>query len=156
MVERLQRHGLATALIAKQLAYDLPFADDAFLAGMLHDIGKLVLTLGKPRSNPAGDGDTPESAIDQNTEHAAVGAYLLALWGLPFEVVEAVALHHTPIAPQQPPTLLDVVQIADAIAGGADRSDDRFAAVDPALLATLHEPARSCLTPDQTMEATDG
>src|SRR4029077_18261297 len=39
--------------------------------------------------------------------HAEIGAYLLGLWGLPYAIVEAVALHHTPDA--VPPHVFDLL-----------------------------------------------
>ena len=81
--EDLQCH---SALIA-ELASGLAEADvrrDAFAAGILHDVGRLVLL-------PT----IPEEATEASGQrHAKVGAYLLGLWGLPLPVVDAVARHH--------------------------------------------------------------
>lgn len=78
-LEALRQHSMLTALVARAIAKDVGAnLDDAFVAGMLHDIGVLVRwTEGQP-----------------DTEHPALGAYLLGLWGLPMTVVEAVADHH--------------------------------------------------------------
>jgi HD-like signal output (HDOD) protein len=78
--------------------------DDAFAAGLLHDIGRLVLASACRAQyvqvlESLGQEGTPlaqaESQIFGCT-HAEVGAYLLGLWGLPESVVQAVAWHHTP------------------------------------------------------------
>jgi HD-like signal output (HDOD) protein len=75
---------------------------DAFTAGLLHDVGMLVLA----SHDPAGLAATLASAQEQQRPvyqvererqgltHADVGAHLLALWGLPPTVIEAVASHH--------------------------------------------------------------
>ena len=84
----LQRHSLATASIAARLLTHKGKSEDAFAAGLLHDIGKLVFVQGYP-----------ESLLGKErvrATHADVGAYLLGLWGLPDSVVQAVANHHTP------------------------------------------------------------
>lgn len=78
--------------------------EDAFTAGMLHDIGLLmladslpheldeVLLIGKREKIPLREA---EIAIF-GAPHTALAAYLLGLWGLPAPIVEAVAFHQTP------------------------------------------------------------
>jgi HD-like signal output (HDOD) protein len=79
-------------------------AADAFMAGLLHDVGMLVL------ANACADayGEVIEAAISSRLRiceveqaafqctHAEVGAYLLGIWGIPNPIVEAVAYHHCP------------------------------------------------------------
>jgi putative nucleotidyltransferase with HDIG domain len=103
-LEALRLHSLHTALVARSIAKSLRAnADDAFVAGMLHDVGALLL--------PA---DQPVTA-----DHAGLGAYLLGLWGLPHSVVEAVANHHAPGAVErmtdQVPEVADVVAWAEKL-----------------------------------------
>jgi HD-like signal output (HDOD) protein len=76
----------------------------AFTAGVLHDIGKLVLAAALPglyqqavlyglsEGLPAYRAE--QAVIGAN--HAQVGAYLLGLWGIPDPIIEAVAWHHEP------------------------------------------------------------
>lgn len=102
--ERMQSHVQTVATAAAALARDTPFADDALLAGLLHDIGYWVLGAELPvelaravdlaqRERLALE--AAETAVI-GASHAEVGAYLLGLWGLPYPVVEAVAHHHSP------------------------------------------------------------
>ncbi|MCP4605722.1 MAG: response regulator [Proteobacteria bacterium] len=78
--------------------------DDALTAGLLHDCGKLVLAanLGKKYEetlNLSNDECMPLCEAEFEiigASHAEVGACLLAIWGLPEAIVEAVAFHHTP------------------------------------------------------------
>jgi HD-like signal output (HDOD) protein/ActR/RegA family two-component response regulator len=79
-VDQMQRHALGVAAIARSLAADTPWAEDAFLAGLLHDIGLLL----------------PARRDRIQINHGIAGGYLLGLWGLPYEIVEAVAHHERP------------------------------------------------------------
>jgi HD-like signal output (HDOD) protein/CheY-like chemotaxis protein len=78
--------------------------EDAFAAGLLHDIGRLVMASACREqylqvSENLNKGETTLAQAESETfgcTHAEVGAYLLGLWGLPESVVQAVAWHHTP------------------------------------------------------------
>jgi putative nucleotidyltransferase with HDIG domain len=100
-------HSLRTAAAARKLArYEhLPenACEEAFVSGLLHDIGKLVMAANADadyqivmeRSRNEG---TPVDQIEWEifgATHAQVGAYLLGLWGLPEPVVSNVELHHS-------------------------------------------------------------
>lgn len=74
---------------------------EAFAAGMLHDVGKLVL-LKHPEYKALLDSKLKQSLHEIeyekfNVTHADVGAYLLAIWNIPNNIVEAVAFHHNEI-----------------------------------------------------------
>ena len=78
-------------------------ADVARCAGLVHDVGKLILASRLPEYRDLLDmsmlDNRPLSVVERETlgsSHAEVGAYVLGLWGLPQCVVEAVALHHSP------------------------------------------------------------
>jgi putative nucleotidyltransferase with HDIG domain len=102
------RHSLAVANLAERIAkheeVEKSVRDDCFLAGMLHDIGILILeqnlseeyaqvrTLVMEQGTDLSEAETEVFG----TTHGAVGAYLLGLWALPSTVVEAVAFHHRP------------------------------------------------------------
>ncbi|MDG1751357.1 MAG: HDOD domain-containing protein [Thalassotalea sp.] len=97
-----QAHCLATARLAASLVSP-EFKQDALLAGLLHDIGKLVLfeidkalTL-KYFANTARTSDAIE--LEEkifSTDHAQIGAYLLHTWSFPYYLIEAVLKHHDP------------------------------------------------------------
>jgi len=103
-VDLLQRHSLATANLAARLLGPKEKREDAFMAGLLHDIGKLIFAQEYPehleRIRVAMRTDErPEFILEQEltgVTHAEVGAYLLGLWGLPDAIVQAVAHHHMP------------------------------------------------------------
>ncbi len=104
LVEEECQHALAVAGIARVMQYGGPMPDVAVAAGLLHDVGKLVL-LSRQFEGTMGDRQQvltegrPGYEVERarlGVSHAEIGAYLLGLWGLPLEVVEAVAYHHAP------------------------------------------------------------
>lgn len=102
--DMVQRRSLLTARLAKALLPDPKLAEGAFTAGMLHDLGTLILVLGMPEAyarvlETARTTGVMQHLVEKEqlqVTHAEVGAYLLGIWGLPLRIVEAVALHHTP------------------------------------------------------------
>lgn len=123
-IAALQAHSLHVASLSKAIA-PRESADAAFTAGLLHDIGILILAVGMPEQldmalTCAAEEDRPFHQVERElygTTHAEVGAYLLGLWGLPYPVVEAVANHHQPEqVPQRDFDLLAAVHIAECLA----------------------------------------
>lgn len=108
-LDALWAHSLRTAAGAKAIArtehVSAGIEDEAFTAGMLHDIGKLVLGANFPVEYQKIMACTPTGGLAAvqlemelfGSSHAELGGYLLALWGLTAPVVEAVALHHSPL-----------------------------------------------------------
>jgi putative nucleotidyltransferase with HDIG domain len=102
-VDLLQRHSLATANLAARLLGPKEKSEDAFMAGLLHDIGKLIFAQEYPEQlerirTAMRTDERPEFILEQElagVSHAEIGAYLLGLWGLPDSIVQAVAHHHT-------------------------------------------------------------
>lgn len=107
-IDRLMEHSWLSGIVARGLAgaekLDSRNCDHAFLAGLLHDIGKLILMANLPQlyQDVLKTVETRRAALSEveadeiGTNHAELGAYLLGLWGLPDPVVEAVAFHHRP------------------------------------------------------------
>jgi HD-like signal output (HDOD) protein len=102
--EHEQRHAVLVAKVASRLLPDPEFASCAFTAGLLHDIGNLILALSTPQAfaavvDTAKVAGRPVYQLEfemLGVTHAQAGAYLLGLWGLPYPIVEAVAYHHSP------------------------------------------------------------
>lgn len=96
-LERLWEHSLRTASTARSIALheklSVPQVEMAYLAALLHDVGRIVFAT--KTAEPGGL--LTENAWGQMQDHhAEVGAYLLGLWGFPTPIVQAVAFHHTP------------------------------------------------------------
>jgi HD-like signal output (HDOD) protein len=102
--EELQAHSQPTAEIVGQIPASAHVRGIAVVAGVRHDVGKLVLAARAPahfkRALQGAEAEVrPLYAVQtelMGVSHAAVGAYLLGIWGLPSPVVEAVARHHHP------------------------------------------------------------
>ena len=102
-LETLQRHAFVTAKLARGFA-DEHAADDAFVAGMLHSVGQLILAERVPiRYAEALDRARVEHRPLAEVEREVLGAthpdvagYLLGLWGLPQRIVEAVTQYQEP------------------------------------------------------------
>jgi HD-like signal output (HDOD) protein/ActR/RegA family two-component response regulator len=122
-LEQMQRHALSVAAIARSLAADNPWAEDAFLAGLLHDVGFLLLARQDPdgmqRALATAAAGMPLVQAEQQhmgINHGVAGAYLLGLWGLPYEIVETVAHHEEPaLVAHSCLDVLSAVSIAHAL-----------------------------------------
>jgi len=107
-LEALQDHSLMCASVARAITKeekkDKTLIGNSFMAGILHDMGKLLLVVNLPeeydRMNQLRKHEkiSVEEAekIVFGASHAEVGAYLLGLWGFPDTILEAVAYHHQP------------------------------------------------------------
>ncbi|HVH43291.1 MAG TPA: HDOD domain-containing protein [Labilithrix sp.] len=97
--EELHIHSVQIAHLASTIA-EPSYRRDSFTAGLLHDIGWLVQIKYGPESVTKSMGRrfaTATSEADDGELHASLGAYLLGIWGLQLDVIDAVATHHQPI-----------------------------------------------------------
>ena len=128
VAETLYPHSLIVgelaARIAKSVTDDKSLIDDALMAGMLHDVGKLVLASELPDVWRATLRTMRERQVQSvaaereacGVSHAELGAYLLGLWGLPDTIVEAIAFHHEPDqCPTQTFSALTAVHAANVL-----------------------------------------
>jgi HD-like signal output (HDOD) protein len=103
----LWNHGMITGryarMIAKTQGTEIRDMEDAFTAGLLHDVGLLVLATNVPDQYTETLALMNQGTAEWEAErqvlgatHAEVGGYLLGTWGLSDPIVEAVAFHHDP------------------------------------------------------------
>lgn len=122
-METFWRHSLRCGVIARTLATHLhkPNVERFFTAGLLHDIGSLLINhqlpeiankiLVKSRQHRQRRFIIEEDIMGFN--HATVGGELLRQWGLPDYLVEAVANHHTPHLAKKYPQDAAIAHIAN-------------------------------------------
>ena len=150
--EELHEHSQLTAKIASHIPVPAAVHSAAVVAGLLHDVGKLVLATRSPKHfaralQGAAEEKRPLFAVEQDlmgVSHAEVGAYLLGIWGLPCPVVEAVAHHHHPErVPQETLDAVAVVHVANYLAhensvrAAAEADSNAYLKPDPEYLENL-------------------
>ncbi|MFI4940363.1 MAG: HDOD domain-containing protein [Burkholderiales bacterium] len=133
------RHSIATALCARSLARLLKAnQDNAFMVGLLHDIGRLVLATRLPQYYEnvlAYRGAQDCYAIEAERavlgiDHAMVGQALAEHWKFPVLLQQAIADHHTP-ENQDKGALASIIHVADCIVHALDLSGDEQDMVPP-------------------------
>jgi HD-like signal output (HDOD) protein len=134
------RHGIGTALTARALAARIGMdPDEAFLAGLMSDIGQLALATFVPLDfaraiEAAHAQDIPQVEAETlilGVAHPHIGALVIDHWRFPADITSAVARHHDPTAPPsgQRLSLSGLIHIADAMTHALDLSTSASEAV---------------------------
>jgi putative nucleotidyltransferase with HDIG domain len=139
---RRWQHSLQTGVAARAIALSenlaAALADEAFLAGVLHDVGKIIFAT-KAASLPSDAGGIGLDVVAQmEAHHAEVGAYLLGLWGFPNPIANAVAFHHAPShSSDKGLGLCGIVHVADWLVHQGTESSLESAPLEPQFLEGL-------------------
>ncbi|MRW88197.1 HDOD domain-containing protein [Pseudoduganella sp. FT26W] len=96
---------LTTAVIARDIARQMeyPHVEEAYLAGLLHNVGRLALLATAPKEyafNFTARDDEDLCAVEQRTlqiTHSEAGAWLIERWNLDSFLADSVLYHHEPI-----------------------------------------------------------
>jgi putative nucleotidyltransferase with HDIG domain len=127
----LWRHSIAVSIAAEALVKDKnkAGAEDVFTAALLHDVGKLVLGAFVKEELEAIQSIAAKGVpfvVAENmilgTDHAEIGAQILAHWNLPADVINAVRWHHDPDSPDTCDIQMDVVYLANLLCQISDTS----------------------------------
>lgn len=127
-IQMINHHSMSVAHLARDVALqesdDKQFAEACFAAGLLHDLGKIVLAAYDPQRYTEAFRRSLNSLVELEQEekklfgasHSEVGSYLMALWGFPEPIIEATAHHHAPAA-QTPCTfgVTSIVHVTNAL-----------------------------------------
>jgi putative nucleotidyltransferase with HDIG domain len=146
----LWRHSYCCALVAQSLAKRVryPVAEEAFVAGLLHDVGKvlvsvqmrtqfnLVLYTASKLKIPFIDAEKQILGFD----HAEIGARMLEQWNLPDSLVQTTRYHHDPLAAKSPTALCCLTHVAEVVClmlGVGLGGDGLIYSLDPNVLDIL-------------------
>ncbi len=120
------RHNLACAIAAKVISKELSISnsEQLYIAGLIHDIGKLVLYISQPalceslikkmKSRGLAVNQLEDKIFGYN--HSDVGATLLAKWGLSKLVIQTTQLHHEPEQSSDYPIEVALIHLSNGIA----------------------------------------
>jgi len=137
------KNSLSAAVIARDVArrMDYPHLEEAYLAGLLHNVGRLALLATAPKEygfNFTARDDEDLCAVEQRTlqiTHAEAGAWLVERWELDSFLADAVLYHHESSERlESAHPLIRIVRLAHLMAG---HPDDAAALAEGALLCGL-------------------
>lgn len=147
--EALWRHGHVTACLCSQInrSYRLLFAGEEFAAGLLHDMGRILLLLADPECFAridAMDFREDEGTLDRERaaigiDHCALGGWFGAHSMLPEILVQAMKYHHEPHLSESAAKFVTLVAAADHMANHLQRGEEAesYQSEENAALASL-------------------
>lgn len=117
-------HSVVVGLLSRQISdlLDMRGTEEAFLCGLLHDIGKILLLRSEPELFDRLAQDKSEFELLHDEEraygltHAEVGAYVTHKWQLPDVVCGVIMHHHRPRSATISTVITHIVNVADKIA----------------------------------------
>ena len=143
-LQRFWQHSLGVAISSKVVAEQIGashIAEDAFIGGLLHDIGKVVMDQYQP--NVYGPivkyaNDKGILLLDAENEvmgvnHASVGEWMMEKWRLPPSIVHMVSDHHSPDKTTERRELIASIHLGDILAraiGIGNGGDNRMPTIN--------------------------
>ena len=156
------KHSLTAAVIARDLAKRMDYAhlEEAYLAGLLHNVGRLALLAAAPQEyafNFTARDDEELCAVEQRTlqiTHSEAGAWLIERWQLDSFLADSVLYHHEPSSRLEgSPPLIRIVRLAhlmathdaqdDAVIGSMGLCGLDADAIDPIMASAQRQVDRS-------------
>lgn len=147
---KIWEHSLAVALLARELGHVLRLrgTEEAFICGLLHDIGKILLLKNdfhKFSETLAENGEMDMLQSEANAfgyNHAQIGSLVANRWGLPDGVCHTILNHHNPSQAEQFLVVAHLISVSDTIAnvkgyGVRDVSDESFIDTESAIMLNL-------------------
>ena len=131
------KHSITAAFIAQNIAIKAGFkrlADEAFLAGLLHDIGRAALYQSDNELYMAAGSEEDEQRIF-GSDHREVGEAVLDGWNFPPVYVDTAREHNSLNITSPHKTLIMIVSAADLISG--HYSEDRLSETDDLMLSAF-------------------
>ncbi len=135
-ITKLYNHSIMVSAVARKIAEtvrkEATFIDQCGMAGMLHDIGKVILIRNKPEEyanvlKQRHQNNTPSYQLENklfDVNHATLGGYLMNLWGLPSKITDAISFHHDPRKSLSIDfNVTDVVYVSNILVGQMSKSN---------------------------------
>ena len=129
-LQQLWLHTVATAIAARALAASIGYAEpeECYIAGLLHDVGKMVMHALEPDRlyGLIGEAERVHNTFyfceveSGSPSHAVYGRILAEQWDLPPALVDAIGLHHTPNLAEANQKVVAVTHMADILARALD------------------------------------
>jgi HD-like signal output (HDOD) protein len=145
--EILWRHGFTTALLSMHLnrSLNVGFQGEEFAAGLIHDIGRMLLATCFPEQFPSIDpldfDEGPETLDNEHgvieTNHCEVGVWFTLKNALPEPLVDVVRYHHCPEKSPRNRRLVALIAASDHMANHLQRFDEALG-YDPVTNPSLH------------------
>ena len=151
-LRRFWQHALGVAISSKVAAEHFGAAhmsEDAFICGLLHDVGKVVMDQYQPNiygpivkyANDKGIllYDAEEEVM--GLTHATIGEWMMDKWRLPHTIVNLVSDHHKPAMSRERRELVSSIHLGDIISralGVGSGGDQRIPVIDPVVATTFN------------------
>ncbi|MCP4643964.1 MAG: HDOD domain-containing protein [bacterium] len=124
----LWQHSLGTALFSRRLALQTDMSDpeEIMVAGLLHDLGKVILTVMMPEAYC----DMMDAAVEKRchvsvaerdalyVDHARVASWVANEWHFPARLAEPITYHHRPDLAKECKDVVAIVHVADILSRG--------------------------------------